>query len=74
MYRYGTKTEQVTISMRAVPEIVHALEAIEFLEPRWGLRYVQQPASDGFSATIEVAPCGVADGESFRRLQRRRVR
>ena len=58
-YRYGANTEQVTISTRAVKEIIHALEEIEFLELDGDYDTCSTPASDGFSAAIEVAlPAG----------------
>lgn len=53
-YRSGGTTVRVTIATMDVAEIIHALEKIEFLDLDADYTTCSNPASDDFSATINV--------------------
>jgi hypothetical protein len=54
-YRSGGTTDHAMIATMDVAEIIHALEKIEFLDLDADYTACSNPASDDFSATINVA-------------------
>jgi hypothetical protein len=55
MYRHGNTTGRATIAIENVAAIIHALEAVEFLELDASYSTCEQPASDAPAVTIDVA-------------------